>query len=136
MTTLKNLAVAAVSLVVFSSITNAQTLKANYSVKANEPFKVNYVGDEGGYLVFEVTLDNAKSTSAIFAIYDKNEGELYSSLFGNKANVKTIKIEKTNNDQVLDFKMILGKKAFSKSFAANTSLVETIKVTENSVTKL
>ena len=39
-------------------------------------------------------------------------------------------------DQVLDFKMILGKKAFSKSFAANTSLVETIKVTENSVTKL
>ena len=136
MTTLKNLAVAAASLVIFSTITNAQTSKANYTVKANEPFKVNYMGDEGAYLVFEVTLDNAKSTNAVFAIYDKNEGELYSSLFGTKSNIKTIKIEKTDNDQVLDFKVILGKKAFSKSFVANTSLVETIDVIENSVTKL
>jgi hypothetical protein len=136
MTTLKNLAVAAASLVIFSTITNAQTLKANYEVKTNEPFKVNYIGDEGGYLVFEVTLDNAKSTNAVFAIYDKNEGELYSSLFGTKATVKTIKIEKTDNDQVLDFKIILGNKAFSKSFVANTNLVETINVVENSVTKL
>jgi hypothetical protein len=136
MTTLKNLAVAAASLVIFSNITHAQTLKASYTVNANDAFKVKYIGDEGEYLVFEVTLDVPKTSNAVFSIYDKSEGELYSSYYAGSAATKTIKIEKTNNSQVLDFKMTVGKKAFSKSFAANTSVVETINVTETSVTKL
>jgi len=136
MTTLKNLAVAAVSLVIFSNITQAQTLKASYTVNANEAFKVKYIGDEGEYLVFEVTLDAPKTANAVLSIYDRNEGELYSSFYAGTTSAKTIKIEKTDNSQVLDFKMIVGKKSFSKSFAANTSVVETINVTENSVTKL
>ena len=136
MTTLKNLAVAAVSLVIFSNITQAQTLKASYTVNANEAFKVKYIGDEGEYLVFEVTLDAPKTANAVLSIYDRNEGELYSSFYAGITSAKTIKIEKTDNSQVLDFKMIVGKKSFSKSFAANTSVVETINVTEKSVTKL
>jgi len=136
MTTLKNLAVATASLVIFSNVTHAQTLKANYTVNAKGAFNVKYVGDEGEYLVFKVTLDVPKTTNAVFSISDKNEGELYSSYYSGSTNVKTIKIEKTDNSQVLDFKMVVGRKAFSKSFAANTSVVETINVTENSVTKL
>ena len=136
MTTLKNLAVAAASLVIFSNITQAQTLKASYTLNANEAFKVKYIGDEGEYLVFKVTLDAPKTANAVFSISDKKEGELYSSYYTGSTNVKTVKIEKTGNSQVLDFKMVVGKKSFSKSFVANTSVVETINVTENSVTKL
>ncbi len=136
MTTLKNLAVATASLVIFSNITHAQTMKANYTLSAKEAFNVKYIGDEGEYLVFKVTLDAPKSANAVFSISDKSEGELYSSYYSGSTNVKTIKIEKTDNSQVLDFKMVIGRKAFSKSFAANTSVVETINVTENSVTKL
>jgi ribosome-associated toxin RatA of RatAB toxin-antitoxin module len=83
-----------------------------------------------------VSLDAPKTANAVFAVYDKTEGELYSSYYPSSSPVKTIKIEKTNNNQVLDFKMTIGKKAFSKSFAANTSVVETINVTETSITKL
>ena len=136
MTTLKNLAVATASLVLFSTNIHAQTLKANYTANANEVFDVKYIGDDGDYLVFEVRLDAPKTTKAVFSICDKSEGELYASYYAGSANVKTVKIEKTDHNQVLDFKMNVGKRVFSKSFTANTNVVESINVTENSVTKL
>lgn len=136
MITLKNLAVATASLVLFSTNIHAQTLKANNAVNANGAFKVRYIGDEGDYLVFEVTPGAPKTTNAVFSIYDKNEGELYASYYTESSKAKTIKIEKTDNSQLLDFKMVIGKKTFSKSFAANTSVLENINVTENSITKL
>ena len=136
MTTLKNLAVAAASLVIFSNITHAQTMKASYALNANEAFKVKYIGDEGEYLVFKVILDIPETTKALFSIYDKIEGELYTSFYAGSTAERVVKIERTDKSQVLDFKMIVGKKAFSKSFATKKSVVETINVTETSVTKL
>ena len=44
MTNLKNIAVAMATLVIFSNITNAQTPKASYTVNAQEPLKVTYMG--------------------------------------------------------------------------------------------
>ena len=136
MTQLKNIAVAVASLVIFSNVTNAQAIKASYSVNAEEPMKVKYLGDDGEYLLFQVTLQAKTSAPSVFAIEDQSEGELYSALLADKNKVQTVKIEKKAEGQVLDFKLVSGKKTYLKSFSVNQSLVETTTVSETAVTKL
>ncbi len=136
MTNLKKIAVAVLAFVIFSNITNAQTVKANYAAMAAEPLNVKYIGEEGDYFLFNVTLQSSNPAKAYFAIYDGAEGELYSSMY--KINVKgiTVKVEKKGTEQVLNFKMILAGKTYSKSFSANSSTVEKITVADMSITKL
>ena len=136
MTQLKNIAVAVASLVIFSNVTNAQAIKASYSVNAEEPMKVKYLGDDGEYLLFQVTLQAKTPATSVFAIDDQQEGELYSALLADKNKVQTVKIEKKGEGQVLDFKLVSGKKTYLKSFSVNQSLVETTTVSETAVTKL
>ena len=135
MTKFKNIAVAIASLVIFSNITHAQTLKASYSVNAEEPIKVKYLGYDGDYLLFHVTFQPGTTANAVFEIDDKNDGELYSSTLEANSAVKTVKIEKRDG-QVLNFKLMLGRKTFSKTFSVNTSMVETTTVAEADITKL
>jgi hypothetical protein len=135
MSKLKNIAVAVASIVIFTSITNAQVVKASYSVKAEEPMAVKYVGNDGNYLTFEVSVEPTVSANALFEIADKNEGELYTSTLSANAKTKTIKIEKREG-QVLDFKLVVGKNTFTKSFSVNTNSVETTTVSESEVTIL
>ncbi|MEO7767292.1 MAG: hypothetical protein ABIS01_07690 [Ferruginibacter sp.] len=135
MTKLKNILVAAATLVIFTNITHAQSVKASYSANAEEPLKVKYLGDDGSYLLFQVTLQPKGSANALFAIEDKNEGELYSSGLPADVKVQTIKIEK-RDEQVLSFKLFLGSKTFSKSFSVNSHLVETTTVAETDISKL
>jgi hypothetical protein len=136
MKNLKNIAVAVASLVVFTNITNAQTLKANYPVSYEEPLKVKYLGDEGQYLLFEVVLQAGASANPLFSIGDKKEGQFYSSV--NEPNLKprTFKIEKKDEDQVLNFNLVIGKKTYTKTFTVNKTTIEKINVAENDVTKL
>lgn len=136
MTKFKNIAVAVATLVIFSNITYAQNLKASYSVNAEEPIKVKYLGDDGEYLLFQVTLKPDNASSAVFAIDDKKDGELYSSYLENNVKVQTVKIEKRDDGQVLNFKLMFGKKTYAKSFSVNTSLVETTTVSETDITRL
>lgn len=136
MTTLKNIAVAVASIVIFTNITNAQTaVKANYSVNYEEPMAIKYLGSDGEYLLFRVSVQPPVSGSAFFEITDRKEGALYSSNLSTIAKVQTIKIEK-RDDQELSFKLVVGKKTFSKSFTVNSSVVETTTVAENDITRL
>lgn len=135
MTTLKNMAVAVASLVIFTNITNAQTAKTSYSVNYEEPMKVKYLGDDAGYLSFEVTFTSSAPNKSKFTIEDKNQMELYAVYFESNPRKQTIKIEK-NDFKGLNFNLFLGKKMYSKSFSVNTSLVEMITVAENDLTKL
>ena len=136
MSNLKNIALAIASVVIFSNITNAQAVKANYSVSAEDPIKVKYLGDDGEYLLFQVVLQSKTPANTLFAIEDTNEGELYSSAMSNNFKVQTVKIEKRINSQVLNFKLVSGKKIYSKSFSVSTSLVENTTVAETDITKL
>jgi hypothetical protein len=135
MTTLKNIAVAVASMVIFTNITNAQTVKASYSANYEEPIAIKYLGNDGDYLLFRVSLQAPVSGSTYFEITDKTEGELYSSNLAANFKVQTIKIEK-KDDQELSFKLVVGKRTFSKSFSVNTSTVETTTVSENDITRL
>lgn len=132
---LKKIAVAVASLVLFSNITNAQTLTTVNSVTYEEPLKVKYLGEDGEYLRFEVTFQPGISSKALFAIEERKEGELYSSFVGADFKVQKIKIEK-GDYRSLNFKLFNGKKTYSKSFSVNTSLVETTTVSESDLTKL
>lgn len=135
MTKFKNIAVAVATLVIFTNITNAQAVKASYPVNSEEPMEVKYLGNDGEYLTFQVSVTPAVSGNASFAIADENEGELYSSNVPSSFKVKTVKIEK-RADQILDFKLVIGKKTYSKSFTVNTNKVETTTVAESDVTVL
>jgi hypothetical protein len=135
MTKLKNIAVAIASIVIFTNITHAQALKASYSVNYEEPLKVKYLGDDGDYLTFQVTVQSELPGKALFEIADKSEGALYSSNVTPSFKVKTVRIEK-RGDQVLDFKLVVGKKTYSKSFSVNTNQVETTTVAESGITML
>ncbi|MEO5890328.1 MAG: hypothetical protein ABIQ31_08755 [Ferruginibacter sp.] len=135
MTKLKHIAVAVASLVIFTNVTNAQAIKASYSINYEEPMAVKYIGSDGDYLTFQVTVKAEIPGNALFAITDKKEGELYSYKFTPKYKVQTVKIEKKEG-QVLDFRLVVGKKTYSKSFSVNTSKVETTTVAENEITSL
>ncbi len=136
MKNLKNIAVALASMVIFTNITNAQTLKANYSVSYEEPLKVKYLGDEGQYLLFEVILQTRTSARPYFSIKDIKEGEFYAS--ANEPNLKprTFKIEKRDNNQVLNFNLVIGKKTYTKTFTISKTTIEKINIAENDITKL
>jgi hypothetical protein len=136
MTKFRNIIVAAFSLVIFANVTNAQTVKAAYSVNAEEPLKVKYLGDDGEYLLFQVTLNSHESAKGKFTISEKTDGGLYSSAVASNLTVKNIKVAKNDEDQVLNFELFLGKERFSKAFSVNTSVVETLTVSERDVTKL
>ncbi|MDB5277206.1 MAG: hypothetical protein JWR61_2161 [Ferruginibacter sp.] len=136
MTKLKNIAVALATLVIFTNITNAQTQKASYTVNALEPLKVKYLGDDDKYLLFEVTLISQQEAKPLFVISDKKEGEFFSSPLTTGLKPRTFKIEKRGEDQVLNFKLVIGKTTFVKTFAVNTTTVERTVVAERDITKL
>jgi len=115
MTKLKTIVAAVASLVIFTNIANAQTATpTNYQVNYSEPLSVKYLGSEGEYLYFEVSLKPQTDGKAKFEIVDKNEGAFYSAGVSN------------------DF----GKKTYSKTFSINTSLVENTTVEAGDITKL
>jgi hypothetical protein len=121
MTKIKNIVLTLVTLLIsVTAITAAPVNPAN-SFSGDEPFTVTYVGNEGDYLVFQVVVnsDNTKNTS--FKISDKAEGEIYSANIRSDNKVQTMKIEKRDN-QELDFKLVIGKEIFSKSFAVLTTV--------------
>lgn len=135
MTKLKNILVAAASILIFANITHAQALKASYSVNSEEPISVKYLGDDGNYLLFRVTLQSKSPANALFVIDDLNEGELYSSRLTAAYKVQTIKVEK-RHDLILSFKLFLGRETYSKSFSVNTSLVQTTTEADSDITRL
>lgn len=132
MSTLKNIAVAVASIVIFTNITNAQAVEASYSVNYEEPMAVKYIGSDGDYLTFQVSVKPVVTGKAVFEIIDENEGELYTASLASNFNVKTVKIEKRDG-QVLNFKLVVGKTTYTKSFSVNTNKVETTTVAESDI---
>jgi len=136
MTKLKTIVAAVASLVIFTNIAHAQTATStNYQANYAEPLTVKYLGSEGDYLYFEVSLKPQTEGKAKFEIVDKNEGAFYAAGVSNDFKVKTYKVEK-REDQVLDFRLHFGKKTYSKTFSINTSLVENTTVAAGDITKL
>lgn len=136
MTNLKNIAVAFAALAIFTNITRAQSVKAVYSVNTVEPLQVKYLGDDGNYLIFQVTLQTNEHAKGKFAIEGKEGENLYSTTLASNFKVQTIKIERFDDGQVLGFKLVLGKKTYSKSFSVNTKIVQTTTVAERDITRL
>ena len=127
--------VAVTTLLVISNGVNAQALQTSYSVSVEEPFEVKYLGNDENYLTFQITVQPKAAARAIFAISDKNEGEIYATNLNSHYAFKTVKIEKREG-QELNFKLISAGKTYSKSFSVNTNIVETTIVSERDITRL
>ncbi len=120
----KNTAVAIASLLIFINSTHAQASKAGQPVNEEDPMAVKFLGNDGNFLTFRVTMLSQIPDYAFLAIGDKNEGVLYSAFFTTKYKVQKVKIEK-RDDQVLNFKLIIDKKTYSKSYSVNAGKLET-----------
>lgn len=132
MTKLKNIVAAIVSLVIFTTATNAQVTAP---VTASEPFTIQYLGSDGEYLLFTLTMQPTNASRGKFQISDSELGALYTSSLPKSYKVTTLKIEKKDG-QELNFRVVSGKNVYSKSFSVNTNLVEKTIVSESDITLL
>ena len=108
----KKIVLTFVALVIAATTINAHPLDGG---KGKEPFTVKYLGNDGDYLLFQVIVNAEDNNNVKLAVSDKTEGEIYSSKIDNN-KVQTFKIEKRDN-QKLDFKLLIGKEEFLRSFA-------------------
>jgi hypothetical protein len=129
---LKNIATAITAVVLFATTAAAQTVKTE---NVNEPLTVKYIGVEEDYLVFQVEIKTDNSNLSLLKINDKAEGELFSQNLKANGQFKTFKIEKMDGQEI-SFKLLTGKKIYTKTFSATTSAVEKTTVNENDVVVL
>jgi hypothetical protein len=128
MTKIKNIALTLSAIVLFAANSFAGTVnntsKAIYVDPSSEKLIVNFVGEENGYLVFEVAVNKGSNKAVSLSVNDKSEGELYNSTIYD-SKTKTFKIEKRDN-QELEFAVKAGKVSYSKSF----TIVPTVTLTK------
>lgn len=118
MTKIKNIALTLSAIVLFAANSFAGTVnntaKSIYVDPASEKLTVNFVGEENGYLIFQVAVNKGANKQVSLVVNDKTEGELYNSnVYDSKT--KTFKIERRDN-QELEFSVKAGKTSYSKSF--------------------
>ena len=118
MTKIKNIALTLSAIVLLAANSFAGTVnntsKAIYVDPSSEKLIVNFIGEENGYLVFQVAVNKGANKMVSLTLKDKTEGELYSSnVLNNKT--QTFKVEKRDN-QELEFSVKAGKVSYSKSF--------------------
>ena len=118
MTKIKNIALTLSAIVLFAANSFAGTVtntsNAIYVDPSSEKLIVNFVGEENGYLVFQVAVNKGATKMVSLTLKDKTEGELYSSnVLNNKT--QTFKVEKRDG-QELEFSVKAGKVSYSKSF--------------------
>ena len=135
MTKLKNIAVALAAIIIFTNITHAQVSKAKYSVNYEVPLKVKYLGNDSNHLTFQVTVLSQIPDNAFLVIAEKYEGVVYTSFFTPTFKVQNVKIKK-GDDQELNFKLVIGKQTYWKSFSVNTSNAKKLTIAERGITML
>ncbi len=132
MKNLKNITTAIIAVVLFATTAAAQSVKTE---TAKEPFTVKYMGNENDYLFFQVEIKTENQNYSLLKINDKEEGEIYSQSMKTGSKLQTFKIEKKEG-QELSFKLLSGKKIYTKTFSTNTSLKVTTTVSENDLVVL
>ncbi len=128
MTKIKNIALTLSAIVLFAANSFAGTVtntsKAIYVDPSSEKLIVNFVGEDNGYLVFEVAVNKGSNKAVSLSVNDKSEGELYNSPVSTN-KTQTFKIEKRDG-QELEFSVRAGKLSYSKSF----TIVPTVTLTK------
>mgnify|MGYP001797215457 CR=1 FL=1 len=116
MTKFKNIVFTLVALVISVTGISARPLNRANSFLAKQTFSVIFIGSEGAYLLFQVIVNANNTNDTSFVILDKAAGANYTANINFTHNVQTLKIEKRDN-QELDFKLVIGKDVYSRSFA-------------------
>jgi len=128
MTKIKNIALTLSAIVLFAANSFAGTVnntsKAIYVDPSSEKLTVNFVGEENGYLIFQVAVNKGSKKMVSLTLKDKTEGELYNSNVSDN-KTKTFKVEKRDG-QELEFSVRDGKTSYSKSF----TIVPTVTLTK------
>ncbi len=117
----KNIVLTLVAMVISATAINAESIYPANIDKGAEPFTVKYIGNDGDYLLFQVIVNSTNTKETSIAVSDKSEGEIYTSHIESTYKAQTFKIEKRDN-QELDFKLVIGKEVYSRSFAILTTV--------------
>jgi hypothetical protein len=118
MTKIKNIALTLSAIVLFAANSFAGTVtntsNAIYVDPSSEKLIVNFVGEENGYLIFQVAVNKGSNKMVSLTLKDKSEGELYNANILT-SKTQTFKVEKRDG-QELEFSVKAGKVSYSKSF--------------------
>ena len=118
MTKIKNIALTLSAIVLFAANSFAGTVnntsKEIYVDPSSEKLIVNFVGEENGYLVFQVAVNKGSNKMVSLTLKDKTEGELYNSNVLD-SKTQTFKVEKRDGQELV-FSVRDGKTSYSKSF--------------------
>ena len=99
----------------------AQTaIPVSNPIETSEPFSVRFLGSQDDYLIFRVEIKTGEVNQSVLQIDDAIEGELYSNYINTNSKSQVMKIEKREN-QVLDFKLISGKKVYTKTYTTESN---------------
>ncbi len=115
MNKIKKTAVALSVMLLLASAGFAGTVKSSTEEPNKEPLLVKYLGEDANYVFFRVSIKSGSNKLVSFAVSDKEEGELYSTVLSADKE-QTYKIEKREN-QELDFNLLVGSKNYSKSYS-------------------
>ena len=126
MKNLRTIATAIITLVLFSNSATAQSTTS----PANEAFSVKYIGNDEGYILFQVAVNSVSQNFTLLKINDKIEGEIYSKSYKKGTKLTTFKIEK-KDAQELSFILLTGKKVYTKTFHAATHSIKSTIANEN-----
>ena len=124
MKNLRNIATAILAVILFSTAAAAQTKTAN------EPFTVKYIGNDEGYILFEVAVNTLDKNYTLLKINDKIDGEIYSQSYKKGTKQTTFKIEKKDAQELI-FRLLSGKTVYTKTFYTSVNNVESTTVNEN-----
>ncbi len=124
MTKIKLMVTALAAFVMINSSAAAQDVTYPYATQEFQPLTVKYLGSEGEYLLFKVVMLSPAKKVTTFSVDDKSVGELYSANLRTSYKEQILKIEK-QSEQELNFKFVVGKNVYSKSFNINNVKNET-----------
>lgn len=125
------------SLLSSTGVANATVTPGSTTINTTteDPFTVQYVGEDEQYLVFQVNIKKSDFAKSLLQIDDKTEGILFSRKLSDDYRTFTFKIERKDN-QSLFFKLTSGKVTYFKSFTVNSNFIHNTTVAEDGVATL
>lgn len=101
-------------------VTAQPTIAAKKKTEITEPLTVRFLGSDNDYLIFRVEIKTGNISSSEFRVEDASEGVLYANSLSTNSKYQLMKIEKRDY-QVLDFKLVSGKKIYVKTFTTDSN---------------
>jgi hypothetical protein len=110
-------------------LVSGKTFAQQISADEKPVLSVNYLKEENGFYVFNVTVSQLSGKKAILKIVEMNAELLYSELISGDSYTKAFRFS-THEIDTVEFRVISGKEIIRKSFKLKSKVEEVVEITE------